>query len=76
MSRISGPKREEVTESQKKKFHNEELHDLYSSTNILCMVSDEMCMTAVHTGVWYKNLKERDHPEDLGIDSRMILVWM
>jgi hypothetical protein len=55
-----------------KKFNNEELHDLYSSPNILWMVSDEMCRIAVHTRVWWKNMKERDHLEDLGIDRRII----
>jgi len=35
------------------------------------MVSDEMCRIAVHARVWWKNLKERDHLEDLGIDRRI-----
>jgi hypothetical protein len=27
----------------------------------------------VYKGVWWGNLKERDHLEDLGVDGRMIL---
>jgi len=52
VSRIFGFKREVVAGGWKKKFHNEEFHNLYSSPNILWMVSDEMCRIAVHTRVW------------------------
>jgi hypothetical protein len=27
----------------------------------------------VHTGLWWGNLKERDHLDDLGVDGRVIL---
>ena len=27
-------------------------------------------------GVWWENMKVRDHCEDLGIDSRMLLQWI
>jgi hypothetical protein len=30
----------------------------------------------VYTGVWWGNLSERDHLEDLGIDGRLILKWI
>jgi len=30
----------------------------------------------VHTGVWWGNLKEGDHPEDPGVDERIILRWI
>jgi hypothetical protein len=31
----------------------------------------------VHTGVWWRNLRERDHLEDPGIDGRIIrLIFM
>jgi hypothetical protein len=30
----------------------------------------------MHTKFWYKNLKESDHLEDLGIDERIISKWI
>jgi hypothetical protein len=30
----------------------------------------------VHTGIWWGNLRERDHLEDPGIDGRIILRWI
>jgi len=30
----------------------------------------------VHTGFWWENLMERNHLEDLGIGSRIILKWI
>jgi len=30
----------------------------------------------VHTGFWWGNLKERDHWEDPGVDSMVILRWI
>jgi len=27
----------------------------------------------VYTGFWWRNLRERDHLEDLGVDGRIIL---
>jgi hypothetical protein len=28
----------------------------------------------VHTGLWWRNMRERDHLEDLGIEGRIILI--
>jgi hypothetical protein len=30
----------------------------------------------VHTGVWWGNMKERDHLEDSGIGGWLILIWI
>jgi hypothetical protein len=30
----------------------------------------------VYTGLWWGNLRERDHLEDPGIDWRIILRWI
>jgi hypothetical protein len=38
LKRIFGPKRDEVIGEWKKKLHNEELHDLYSSPNIVWVI--------------------------------------
>jgi hypothetical protein len=30
----------------------------------------------MYTGVWWGNLRKRDHLEDTGIDGRIILRWI
>jgi hypothetical protein len=78
LRRIVGPKRDEVTESWRN-FHNEELHNLYSSLSINRMMNSRRMkwMTHVaHVGVmnskcWWGSLKERDHSKDLGKDGRI-----
>jgi hypothetical protein len=30
----------------------------------------------VHTGVWWGNLREKGHLEDIGVDGRIILKWI
>jgi hypothetical protein len=30
----------------------------------------------VYTGFWWRNLRERDHFEDPGVDGRIILRWI
>jgi hypothetical protein len=29
-----------------------------------------------HAGFWWRNLREQGHLEDLGIDGRIILIWI
>jgi hypothetical protein len=67
--RIFGPKRDEVTGGWRK-VHNEELHNLYSSSSIIRMMkSRRMRWTGRvarmevkrHIGFWWDSQKERDH---------------
>jgi hypothetical protein len=39
---IFGPKRDEVT-GERRKLHSEELHNLYSSTNIIRQIKSRKC---------------------------------
>jgi hypothetical protein len=70
LRRIFGPKRDEVTRDWRK-LHNEELHNLYSSPNIIRMIKSRRMRWAWHVarmaekGNAYRILresqKERDH---------------
>jgi hypothetical protein len=69
LRRIFGPKRDGMTEGWRK-FHNEELHELYSTNIIVMLKSRRMrcaghvagieCM-GVHVVHWKENRKEREH---------------
>jgi hypothetical protein len=65
-------------------MHNQELHDLYSSPNIVRMIKPRGIRWAehvacfggrgeMHTGIWLRNLRERDLLVDLGVNGRIIL---
>jgi hypothetical protein len=47
LGRILGPKRDEVT-GDWRKLHNEELHNLYSSPNIIRMITSRRIKWAWH----------------------------
>jgi hypothetical protein len=47
LRRIFGPKRDEVTE-ERRKLHNEELNDLYSSPNIIWVIKSRRMRWAGH----------------------------
>jgi hypothetical protein len=76
--RISRPKREEVAGSWQR-LHNEVLHNLYTSPNIIRMIKSRCIGWAGHIACMGKmkneyqnlseNLKGRDHLEDLGVDG-------
>jgi hypothetical protein len=79
--KIFGPKREEVV--PQRKLHNDELHGLYSSPNIVKVIKSRRMRWAGHvacmgrkemfTGFWLGGLKRRDNWEDLDIGGRIIL---
>jgi hypothetical protein len=71
MRRIFGPKKDEVT-GQWRKLHNEELHDLYSSPNIIRQIKTRRIRWVghvTHMGDERKLYKEEDHWEDRGVDG-------
>jgi hypothetical protein len=71
MSRIFGLKRDEVT-GDWRKLHNEELHNLYSSSNIIRIIKSRMRWARnvarmgrrrMHIGYWWEIYMEWDHYE-------------
>ena len=70
-----------------KKQHYEKLNDLYSlpytfsGDQIEKNEMGQVCSTyggrgEVYIGLWWENLRERDHLEDTGLDGRIILRWI
>jgi hypothetical protein len=69
-----------------KKLHSEELHNLYSSPNIIRMIRPRsmrqagyvacMGIREMHKKFWLESLKGRYHSEDIHIDGRIILKWI
>jgi hypothetical protein len=70
LRRIFGPKRDEVT-GGRRKLHNEELRDLYSSPSISRITKSRGMRSAGHVarmgrrgtriGNWWESQRERDH---------------
>ena len=68
-----------------RKLHNEELNDLYCSTNIFRVIKSRR-RWAGHVArmgkrravyrFWWGNLRERDQLGDPGVDGRVILRWI
>jgi hypothetical protein len=82
LRRIFGPKRDEVAGGWRR-LHNEELHNLYASLNIIRVIKSRKMSWAGHIACMggmenvYKVLvgkpKRKNHSEDLGIDGKIIL---
>ena len=76
---IFRPKRDDVTREWRK-LHNEELNDLYCLPNIIPVIKSSRMRWAGHvahmgkgwayTGLYWGNLRERNHLEDPGVDGR------
>jgi hypothetical protein len=71
LTRIYGPKRYKIIGGWRK-LHDEELHYLYASANIIIMIKSRRirwvghvahmrARRGMHTGFWYENQKEREN---------------
>jgi hypothetical protein len=84
LSGIFGPKRDEVT-GERRKLHSGELHNLYSSPDIVRQIKSRRTRWAGHVArmgegrnvyrVKVGKLERKDHLEDQGIDGRLGLTW-
>ena len=85
LRKIFGPKRDEVT-GEWRKLHNEELHDLYSSSNIIRVMKSRRIKWAGHVacmresrgayGILVGKSEGKRLLEDQGVDRRTILRLM
>ena len=75
LRRISGPRRDEITEEWRR-LHNEERYDLYSSTNIIRVIKSRRIRWAGHVARMGERRDECRILEDRGIDGRIILKWI
>jgi len=83
--RIFGPRGDEVT-GEWRRLQNEELNDLYSSTNIVRVIKSRRMRWAGHVarmgeergciGSWWRNRRKRVQWGDLGVDGWIILRWI
>jgi hypothetical protein len=87
LRKIFGPKREE--DGSWRKLHNDELHSLYSSPNIVGMIKSRrrrrrrrwvghvahMGRGEMFTGFWLGGPKARDHWKNLSLGGRITIKW-
>jgi hypothetical protein len=80
-----GRKWEEVAGGGRR-LHNEELHNLYASPNIIRVIKSRRRRWERHVArigeirnayiFWLENLKGIDHSKDLGVNGKIILEWI
>jgi hypothetical protein len=68
-----------------RKLNNEQLHNLYSSPNIIRQINSKRLRWTGHvarvgeerncTRFWWESPKERDDSEDRGVDRRLLLKY-
>jgi hypothetical protein len=83
LRRIFGPKRNKMTGGWRR-VHNEDLHNLYASPDILRMIKSRrmrwaghvVCMGEMHIKPWLENVKGRGHSGNLSLDWRIMLEWV
>jgi hypothetical protein len=83
LRKIFGPKREE--DGSWRKLHNDELHSVYCSPNIVRVIKSRRLRWAGHmarmgrgevfTGFWLGGPKGKDHWEDIGVGGMITLKW-
>jgi len=82
LRKIFGPRRDEVT-GKWRRLHNEELNDLYSSSNIVRVIKTRIMRWVGNVarmgeergrvGSWWGNRREGGHWGELGVDRWIIL---
>jgi hypothetical protein len=82
LRKILGTKRGKIA-GDWRKLHNEELHDLQSSTNVISSIKSRRMKWTGHVvhmvgkgnayKLWWRNRKARGHLKDLVTDGRTIL---
>jgi hypothetical protein len=80
LRKIFGPKREE--DGSWRKLHNDELHSLYSSPNIIRLIKSRRMSWDGHVArmgkgevFWWGGPKARDHWKEVGVGGRITLRW-
>ena len=85
LTRLLGPKRDEVT-GEWRKLYIEDLNDLYHSTNIVWVIKSRRMRWAAHVALMRErrgvyrvlvgNLRVGDHLGDPDLDGWIILRWI